>query len=403
MQKAEKHIPVLDAVRGLAIVLVLIYHFLAGIPFPHTFLGRAAEGFIQSAWTGVDLFFVLSGFLITGILYDTRESGNYFPVFYARRFLRIFPLYYGFLFIILAFTRPLHIEWGGRQFFYLAYLQNTGLGKHIFSKPLSPFININHLWSLAVEEQFYCVWPAAVFLLKDRIRLMWLAVILSFCSIGVRILMILYHAPLGTIYTFTPAPADSLMIGALLALALRSSHETQSKLARGAWFVLPGSVVILVGLAWRYQRLNWESSATAICGFPVIAVASAALITLSLKNPLFQATFNWSAMRWLGKYSYGIYVLHYPVLTLFQSLDLPAHVRNLNGELEARLLTLSTSAVVSIGLAALSFHFYENRFLRLKKYFRYNDPDSPHTPDRGTDEPGAQDAPQQSRSFAKNL
>jgi len=157
-QEKEKHVPVLDGIRGLAILLVLIHHFaIAGVTLPDSFPGRVAQGLTQSAWIGVDLFFVLSGFLITGILYDTRESLNYFRAFYARRFLRIFPLYYGFLFVVMAFTRPLQIDWGGRQFLYLTYLDNALIVKHVFSQPLSPFFNLNYLWSLAVEEQFYFV------------------------------------------------------------------------------------------------------------------------------------------------------------------------------------------------------------------------------------------------------
>jgi peptidoglycan/LPS O-acetylase OafA/YrhL len=388
IQKAEKHVPVLDAIRGLAISLVLFYHFI-GIPIPDSILGRAIGSLAKSAWLGVDLFFVLSGFLITGILYDTRESRNYFRVFYARRFLRIFPLYYGFLFLLMIFTSPLQIEWGGRQFIYLAYLQNTGIVKHMLSLSISPFLRVNHLWSLAVEEQFYCLWPALVFLFKDRLKLMRLAVVLTGCSIFLRVGMVYMHAPLGGIYTFTPARADSLMMGALLALALRSSPGTRSKLTRAAWIVLPCSLALLVGLAWPYGRLDWEAKSVAIFGYTVIALASAALMTLSLTNPAVHAIINRPTLRLLGKYSYGIYILHYPIVTLSYYLDIPARLGVLSGGAVDRLLTSAAAALASIALAALSFHFYESRFLRLKRYFRYNFRDPP----RDLDGTGASDRP----------
>jgi peptidoglycan/LPS O-acetylase OafA/YrhL len=326
---------------------------------------------------GVDLFFVLSGFLITGILYDTRHSLNYFRAFYARRFLRIFPLYYGFLFLVMVLTRPLQIEWDGRQFLYLTYLQNAGIAKHVFSQPLSPFLNVTHLWSLAVEEQFYCLWPAMVFLFKDRVKIMRLAIALTACSIGARILMVHLHIPLGAIFTFTPARADSLMIGALLALAIRSGPETRNWLTRAAWMLLPGSLAVMTGLAWPYQRLNWESNGIATFGFTVIAIASASLITLSLTTPVFRAVLNRATLRMLGKYSYGIYIVHFPIITLAVRLDLAGRLAGGNAGVGLRLFVFAMAVLTSIGIAALSFHFYESRFLRLKKYFRYNFPNPP--------------------------
>ena len=119
-------------------------------------------------WTGVNLFFVLSGFLITGILYDTLHNEHYFRNFYMRRFLRIFPLYYGFLFLLMALAPWRHVTWGGRQFVLLAYLQNTAIWFPIPGFRLANLADLNHFWSLAVEEQFYLFWPLVVFLVKDR-------------------------------------------------------------------------------------------------------------------------------------------------------------------------------------------------------------------------------------------
>jgi peptidoglycan/LPS O-acetylase OafA/YrhL len=372
MQNTERHIPELDGVRGLAILLVLIHHAaLVGVPFPSGLAGNLARGIVESLWIGVDLFFVLSGYLITGILYDTQASGHNLRSFYARRFLRIFPLYYGFLFLVIALSKPLQIVWEGRQYLYLACLQNTGLAAHTLSRPLSPFITINQLWSVAVEEQFYLIWPAVLFFLKDRIKIMRVAAILALCSICVRALMVSHHTPFGAIYIFTPARADSLMIGALLALALRSSGAIRTKYVNAARILLPICLVTLAGLAWPYGYLNWDSSTVAVIGYTIISVAAAAFIALCLESHLLRRLIDNWGLRTLGKYSYGIYILHPPIIMLIGLLNLPLLLGGANPSIWLRVLIFAMACLLSVAVAGLSFHFYESRFLRLKARFRY--------------------------------
>ena len=119
----------------------------------------------------------------------------------------------------------------------------------------------------------------------------------------------------------------------------------------------------------------------AIFGYTLLALASAALLTLSLTNRGVQTAINWPVMRRLGKYSYGIYILHYPIFTLFYHLEIPARLGISGTGMGAHFLTSAAAAIASISLAALSFHFYESKFLRLKRYFRYDLPDSPGGPD----------------------
>src|SRR5271156_4679340 len=113
-------------------------------------------------WSGVTLFFALSGFLITGILFDTLGSKRYFRTFFGRRVLRIFPLYYGVLLVLLLLTRPLHMDWHGQAYRLWTYTTNIPF-THDWEENPSPYVNLIHFWSLAVEEQFYLIWPLVIF------------------------------------------------------------------------------------------------------------------------------------------------------------------------------------------------------------------------------------------------
>src|SRR5690349_12365341 len=165
---SEKRLPALDGLRGLAVLGVLIVHAKILLNTAPPF-ENALRTLSEFGAYGVDLFFVLSGFLITGILLDTRDSANYFRTFYARRFLRLFPIYYGYLLVIALVLPALHHavrtsmeDYGGSWGWYLAYLSNWKAG-HGASDPF-----LGHFWSLAVEEQFYLLWPAMIFLVPRR-------------------------------------------------------------------------------------------------------------------------------------------------------------------------------------------------------------------------------------------
>src|SRR5262245_10664845 len=162
--KIASHIPALDGIRGIAILLVLLFHFGQyghGLPYPAVFVDKLFHRICQIGWVGVDLFFVLSGFLITGILYDSKGRNHYFRNFYVRRCLRILPLYYFSLIlflIVLPKLFPLHTGFRSlRQdsFWYWTYLSNV----RVAYRGWDSFGVLDHFWSLAVEEQFYLLWP----------------------------------------------------------------------------------------------------------------------------------------------------------------------------------------------------------------------------------------------------
>ena len=371
MQNTDHHVPILDAVRGLAILLVLLIHIGGSMPAPIGITWKVISACARSCWIGVDLFFVLSGFLITGILYDTRHADKYFRTFYIRRFLRIAPLYYGFLFVILTMTGPLKIDWRGREWIYLLYLQNAHVMKAVNGTTLSPYITLDHLWSLAVEEQFYCVWPAVVFLVKDRIQLIRLAAVLMLGSTAVRLLMLFGHKSQWMIYTFTPARADALMMGSVLALLFRCDVALQQQLKRLAAVALPACIAALVLLALPTGGLEFSSSNVISFGYTIIALASTALIILSLTSIRFGMAINSRGLRWLGKYSYGIYVLHLPVMQLLLRQHFVTRFEDMYPYTWLKLLIVLSTASVAVGLAFFSFKFYESKCLRLKRCYPY--------------------------------
>jgi len=366
------HHPALDGVRGLAILLVLIHHLLRASPPAGHRIFDILFAVQYATWTGVDLFFALSGFLITGILYDSRDSRGFFKNFYARRFLRIFPLYYGFLFVLLLLTVPLHLEWHGMQWILLLYLQNTGLVVPFFHYSPSPFINLNHFWSLAVEEQFYLVWPFIVFWIRGLGRLIIVTLALSIAALVLRIVLLEHDVSGVFVYCFTACRADSLLIGGCLALLMRSPWRNRAiQLARPVFLIASS---LLVAIAIRAGGFVWKDGKTiGTVGYSLLAIAGASLIADCFrKGSSIRSFFDTRILRFLGKYSYGIYVFHYSLDASLTGVLRPA-LRNLT---HSALLSVIGAALVvamsTIVLAVLSFQLYEKRFLSLKKYFVEN-------------------------------
>ena len=376
------HLPALDGVRGLAILLVMAYHLML-------FNDKNGQRWMDSlsqvrglGWMGVDLFFVLSGFLITGILYDTVHQAHYFRNFYMRRFLRIFPLYYGFLFLLLILTPILHVTWGGRQFVLLAYLQNTSIWFPVAGFHPADLVDLNHFWSLAVEEQFYLFWPLLVFLVKDRRRLIQLGLALSACALVLRILMRMQGVPvpLAPMHAWTICRMDTLLIGSCLALALRGKHGWISPLLAKVCFFT--AMLTMLGFALAYQGIALLQNAfVGTFGYTLIAFGFAGLLVLAIQpGSLWNRFFCMAWLRSLGKYSYGIYVLHILVgylLGLAMHALLGESLRNflaqwLHSRMLAVLLEFAVTGCVVYAAAWLSYNLYEVYFLRLKKYFSYS-------------------------------
>ena len=377
---ARQHLPVLDGVRGLAIVLVLVSHLMLFNDRTGSRFGDSLSALRGLGWTGVDLFFVLSGFLITGILYDTLHDPHYFRSFYMRRFLRIFPLYYGFLALLLIGTPWMHFSWGGRQYVLLAYLQNTGLWFPVTDFHPGIWANLDHFWSLAVEEQFYLFWPMMVFLVRDRRRLIALTLTLSGVALVLRIVLYLHGTSPLTIFMLTPCRMDSLLLGACVALLLRGDKD---RIPRG-WMmpvVLVSAIVMVVYTLMRVGRDMRDGFFGATFGYTVIALGCGALLIASLdEGSISHKIFRWRILRTLGKYSYGIYVLHILVVQASGALWdrlLGTTIRiyltpRLHSRPLAVLVEFAINCVLVFLAAYASYNLYEVHLLRLKRYFGYS-------------------------------
>ena len=322
---------------------------------------------------GVNLFFALSGFLITGILVDMLGTRHFFRIFYARRVLRIFPLYYGFLLVLLCLTNILRFSWGGWQYFYLTYTANLAFG---WTKPLAlSYFRIGHFWSLHVEEQFYLVWPLIVHQVKDGSKLIRICLVVCILALTLRIILVSTGATrAGNIYlpySFTLCCCDNLFYGCVLSLLLRTKWRYRIQLCAPYIFAICALSVVAERIIHR--GASWTHSFfMPTFGFSLIGIASAALIAMALTPTSFtHRCSGLVALRLLGKYSYGIYVFHYSVhgfltepLQHFFSKSLHLHVASI-------ILSAIVVTCVSVLMAILSYHLYEIKFLKMKRYFRY--------------------------------
>ena len=369
--------PALDGLRALAFLMVFGQHYLS----------------LAWGWTGVNVFFVLSGFLITGILFDSRDDPHRARNFYVRRALRIFPLYYGLFAVLLLLTPAMHWRWSRGWLLWPLYLGNflrflsplaaiphTALeyaaDGHLTSQtfPRSELF-LGHLWSLCVEEQFYLLWPWVVFWLRDRRRLLLL------CGAAVVTgplfrLWLQAHAPAWMVrgellYRFTPAQLDALLLGGLIALLWRGSQRVLlvrvAPFAAAAGTALFAAYLIFVAHGWvmypeTYPRWSFTG------GLLFIDLYAAALIVCALRPGSWTyRLLHVRPLRWVGRLTYGAYVFHDLLHGFFVHLVVHSGVPLLAEDGYAR--RYATAALAFGGtllLAWLSFRYLESPFLDLK-------------------------------------
>ncbi len=351
---ASERIPELDGLRGVAILLVLMFHLMpSNIPL-------WAAWIVQSGWLGVDLFFVLSGFLITGLLLDSAGSPGYYRNFVARRALRIFPLYYVCLAIAAVIDHgPWPIHWadfaadGG--WFYPFFLGNIP----VTLRNKWPSGTLTPLWSLQIEEQFYLTFPFLVAVLgrKTLARVLMASVVIA----PLLRIALVYARPanISGTYVLMPCRMDALALGGLVAIAGRQYPEA----LRSRWIGLVTGIAA-AGLVWLIRNngpLPWSNPMRTI-GFSAAAVAFTGVLVLLMmqRQRLLLALFRFRPLVWTGGISYGLYLLHAPANELVQKHAARLGIAS-DGASES-LLALTAS----FAAAWISAKFFERPILHLR-------------------------------------
>ncbi len=375
--QSSKHIGALDGIRGIAILLVLFVHLrnMGVLPQDSWICHRLSQVF-SFGWSGVDLFFVLSGFLITGILLDTKAAGNRVRSFYGRRVLRIFPLYYLVVTVCLAaYVLRRNLPWVQQTWptpqgwvAYLLYLQNWWM-------PLvepSRMTLLGHLWSLGVEEQFYLIWPACVWLLPRK-TLVTLCGGGCLTALAVRwFCMALYPDATGwMVYMSTITRMDSLLAGAFCSIAVRDAGLLR-KVQRIVPFAAFTSIVgLLLIVAWA--REIWVTGFyTIVFGYSLLAAGFGCCVLSAYlhsgTNTLVDRALRMPVLTLFGKYSYGIYV--YQSLVQYPAVHFLQRYAWYGRSIGYGLLVSVCWLLVPFVVAYLSFHLFEKHFLRLKHRFK---------------------------------
>jgi peptidoglycan/LPS O-acetylase OafA/YrhL len=335
-----KHIPELDGLRGLAVLGVVLYHC-----HPRLIGTQLYNGSLWG-WSGVTLFFVLSGFLITSILLESREKPHYFKNFYARRILRIWPVY--ILVLAVCYLKPDWFVNPGSNTPWWAYallIQNL----FHFTLPAA----VGPTWSLAIEEQYYLLWAPIVRLLK---RPWTLALPLFAALIASPLFRLSHHTWITPTHTLTHI--DGIAMGSLIALGLHTlSLSRRTWLALGIGGVVigfPAAATIAGGTAFLDTALT-------------IGFAGALLVSLAgtgSRNPL-HAVLRRGPLPFYGKISYGLYMTHIFVFIYYGWFDAKMDAYGIAGNLAIVAFRL----VVSTAVAAALWYGFESRILKLKRYF----------------------------------
>lgn len=367
----SRRIPQLDGLRGIAIAMVVVFHYVdlavyGGAPRILNLLIRPTS----LGWSGVDLFFVLSGFLIGGILLDGRESSNYFRVFYRRRVCRIFPLYFAFLLVILvvshfarspldAFFRPM-IPWPA----LVTFCQNFWIAIH---KEMGA-VAVNPTWSLAVEEQFYLTLPAVIYFVKKP-RLIWVLIGGIVLAPLIRLVIFLANPHLSmAIYVLLPCRMDSLLFGVTAAYLLRKPGAWEfAREHRGQLWTI--TEILTAVCALFLYKLSETGPLTMLIGYDCLGLLYTCVLVLSMVDEGLARALQTKWLMGLGIIAYCVYLIHPLVFGLILAL--------LKDQPNAGAISAIIGLAMTIVVAKISWAWFEKPMVKYGHRKAYETPASP--------------------------
>lgn len=354
----KPYYPALDGLRGLAIILVVLLHNFRFVDYFHF------------GWLGVDLFFVLSGFLITENLLFNLNKPHFLRNFYIRRLLRIFPLYYLLLIICLFIVPSINRQnidmsyYAENQFWLWTILQNW---LFIFSPPYGDQ-SLLHTWSLAVEEQFYLIWPLLILLIRKPKKLIIVATMVLILVVATRMIMWFYradHFAYASFYTFTRI--DGLCIGCIIALFMQINRAW---ISNNMWILVLSTS--LLNFAFYFLDIRYGNTLPyfAFAGYTTFPLLFGLLTYEAAveKTKVIKLLFANRLMKFFGRISYGLYLFHWPVYIIGSPLLIKLFTSySLLTSKQAVIVSSLIVTIAAILISVLSLRYFESYFIRLKK------------------------------------
>ena len=365
---SARHIPALDGLRAIAILLVIphnvyVFDSIRGWLVPFAWIS-------SFGWVGVQLFFVLSGFLITRNLLDSRGAANYYSAFFGRRILRIFPLYFLTLaFFLLLLPQLVNLSADIRdsyanQIWLWLFLSNWAqpFGKEVYW--------FSHFWSLAVEEQFYFVWPLVVATVTRRLIPVCVTIIIA--AFAIRVGMAEAGAKPEMLYMFTVCRMDALACGALAAVLTGSPQFMNRVREHADWLLGVVLIILALGSAYTHSYAAYEMP-TLTVGHTLLALCITAVLLVIVAGPRdyitrsLEVVLSLAPLRSVGKVSYAMYLFHLPIATgIIAPLVLP-ELKKLGPGFPVWYALVNILCSYLVALA--SWHLIEKHFLRAKRFF----------------------------------
>ena len=359
-------LPTLDGLRAIAILLVVPHNLNLMVTaggLAHVFIAALYRG-----WIGVQLFFVISGFLITGILLDARDAPHYYRSFFVRRVLRIFPLYYATLVVLFVLLPAFGLLPASFKRDAMAELSLWGYFSDWYGAFHPGEASVSHFWSLAVEEQFYLLWPFVIHR-RSAEWVMRLCFAIALAALALRVAMLLTGTP--GVYTFLATRMDALALGASAAAAFRVPSAASWALNHPRFLLGAGLFALFAG--GLISRGYYTDGITLSVGFTFLAVAFALLVAAGAAADRLGAggwlgALRWSFLQRVAKYSYAMYVLSVPLHFLVGKPVLSALGLD-PGSVVVGFTYIVVGTALSFLAAAASFHLFEVHFLNLKDRF----------------------------------